>query len=72
MLCKLCFEGTDLTEKEKSVLNESMSMPVVRNQTTDFFLAFMSPRNIHNEKCLETIGQAVASLFDCILEEDLS
>ena len=31
MLCKLCFEGTDLTEKEKSVLNESMSMPVVRN-----------------------------------------
>ena len=32
----------------------------------------MSPRNIHNEKCLETIGQAVASLFDCILEEDLS
>ncbi len=54
------------------MLNDSMKLIVVRNQVCDFFTAFMSPRNIHNEACLVTIGVAVESMFDAILSEDLS
>jgi hypothetical protein len=67
MLYRLCFESTDLSESEKQVLKESMTQLTVRIQVSDFFLAFMSPRNIRSESCLETIGEVINHMFDCIL-----
>jgi hypothetical protein len=49
MLYRLCFEGKNLADSEKEVLKESMKFSTVRSQVSDFFLAFMSPRNIRNE-----------------------
>ena len=70
LLCQLCFEGKDLSQSEKDVLKESMSLATVRSQTSEFFLSFMSPRNIHNEACLATIGLAIESMFDAMLSAD--
>ena len=66
MLYRLCFEGKNLADSEKEVLKESMKFSTVRSQVSDFFLAFMSPRNIRNEQCLETLGDTIKSMFNDI------
>lgn len=69
LLYQLIMESTPITVVEKQCLCESLSLPEVRLNITDFFEAFTTPRRITHSESFKTVGAVCLQMLN-VLKED--
>ena len=69
LVYKLVIENRALSLKEMDYVKLHIEKPTIRSNFGDFLMAFTSPRNIRDEKCLEMLGDIIKIVIDSIIEE---
>lgn len=69
LICSLVLESRQLYPKELEFVKMHIEKPAIRQQFSEFLNAFQTPRNVRNEKCLETLGEIIVLIIGVLQEE---